>query len=379
MKRKLFSVLKALLCLLCALVSGAAALPLVGGMFLGSSGAFQAPQPVREDYAVMDRFDMNMHNAVSTALEGVLSLEKVYWLKDSDLVAPRPDPARYGQTDDPSQLQWLLDQAQPLLDGQDTLFHTGVELAPGTTVRYYLDDTILAITWKQVLDNVMYTISEIKIAHPSQFRRFLAGGEYGSGKRMITTDMASDVNAVVASSGDFYGFRRVGIHVYNGGVYRVGSGNVDVCLIDENGDLQFLRRGEITDQAGAEAYVQENRIRFSLAFGPIIVENGQRCDPTSYSLGEIRDGYARSALCQRDKLHYYLVTANSENGYSTLPTLAAFAGRVHSFGCKMAYTLDGGQTAVIAMDGEMINRVQFGYQRTISDIIYFATAIPNGA
>ena len=30
------------------------------------------------------------------------------------------------------------------------------------------------------------------------------------------------------------------------------------------------------------------------------------------------------------------------------------------------------------MDGELINAVLFGYQRKISDIIYFATAIPAG-
>ena len=44
----------------------------------------------------------------------------------------------------------------------------------------------------------------------------------------------------------------------------------------------------------------------------------------------------------------------------------------------MAYTLDGGQTATIAMNHEHINPVQYGSQRRISDIFYFATAIPDG-
>ena len=35
-----------------------------------------------------------------------------------------------------------------------------------------------------------------------------------------------------------------------------------------------------------------------------------------------------------------------------------------------------GQSAVIAMQGRTINNVNFGYQRKISDIIYFATALP---
>ena len=45
---------------------------------------------------------------------------------------------------------------------------------------------------------------------------------------------------------------------------------------------------------------------------------------------------------------------------------------------REAYTLDGGQTAVITMNDRRINAVQFGYERMISDIIYFATAVPDG-
>ena len=44
----------------------------------------------------------------------------------------------------------------------------------------------------------------------------------------------------------------------------------------------------------------------------------------------------------------------------------------------MAYTLDGGQTAVIAMNDKLINNVMKGHQRNISDIFYFATAVPDG-
>ena len=86
---------------------------------------------------------------------------------------------------------------------------------------------IVAITWKQVLDGGVYTFSEIKIAHPSQFRRFLSGGEFGSDKLYVTTQMAQSVNAVVASSGDFYGYRQAGTLVYDGVVRRVNNGLVD--------------------------------------------------------------------------------------------------------------------------------------------------------
>ena len=44
----------------------------------------------------------------------------------------------------------------------------------------------------------------------------------------------------------------------------------------------------------------------------------------------------------------------------------------------MAYTLDGGQTATITINDQLVNQVSYGSQRRISDIIYFATALPDG-
>ncbi len=358
----------------CILATLALLVSMVGN--LGNAGS--SVQSSSTNVSIMDKYDRFITNEISDALDGVLSVPKSYWLSDDDLVAPKPDPEGYGKTDDPASLQWLLDEAAALLNGQDTYFSTETQIMPGSTVQYYFDETILVITWKEVHDYSVYTVSEVKIAHPSQFRRFLAGGEYGSEKQFITTEMAASVNAVVASSGDFYRFRNHGTSVYGGTVYRVHGQYADTCYIDENGDLHVTYAGEMTDVESAQRYVDENNIRFSLAFGPVLVDNGERVEPDTYSVGEISDEYARAALCQMDSLHYLLVTANNEGSYQYVPNIHTFAKWIHATGCKMAYALDGGQTAAIAMDGELVNRVVHGSQRRISDIIYFATAVPDG-
>ena len=330
------------------------------------------------DRAVMDAYDMRMTNTISSALEGVLSIEKVYWLNDDDMIAPEPNPERFGSTTDPASLQWLLDEAAELLDIEEFMFRTDVVLRPGTEINYYLDETIFAITWEEDRHNCAYTFAEVKIAHPSQFRRFLAGGSYGSDKQFVTTQMASDVNAVLASSGDFYKFRDFGIIVYDGVVRRVDGKYVDTCFIDDKGDLIFIHAGEITTMEDAQKYVDEHNIRFSLAFGPVLIENGQRCDPSYYPLGEINDTYARAGVAQLGELHYMVATANRWQHWDNTPTIHDFAEVLMSMGCEKAYTLDGGQTGVIAMNGEMMNPSQYGAQRAISDIFYFATALPEG-
>ena len=329
----------------------------------------------------MDRYDMYMTNEVSNALDGVLSIEKVYWLNDSDIIAPKPDASRFGTTTDPTSLQWLLDEASALLGETDFLFSTDVKIAPGTQIMYYLDETIFAISWLEMKDTCYYTYGEVKIAHPSQFRRFLAGGTYGSEKQFTTTQMASDVNAVLASSGDFYKFRNYGIIVYDGVVKRVNSAQVDTCFIDDKGDLIFSYAGSLRTVKEAQQFVDNNNIRFSLAFGPALIENGQLCRLSgSYPIGEPFETYARAGLCQMGPLHYLVVTTNrEENNYAQkMPTIPQFAQRLLETGCIRAYTLDGGQTGVIAMNGIMMNPKQYGSQRKISDIFYFATAIPDG-
>jgi len=331
------------------------------------------------DVGVMDKFDMFMTNTISDSLDGILSIEKVYWLNDDELVAPEPDQSCYGQTEDPAELAPVIEAAANLIHGDKMYFNPETTvLAPGTNIMYYHDETILAITWKEAHDNTMYCYSEVFIAHPSQFRRFLAGGEYGSEKQFVTTEMAASVNAVVASSGDFYRFRNYGTIVYDGKVQRIRSENVDTCYINDEGDLIFNYRGEITDINEAQKFVDENNIRFSVAFGPILVDDGVRCEPRNYYLGEIKDPFPRAALCQMGKLHYLLIAANAEGPYGYTPDIYGFAKNVVATGCDKAYTLDGGQTAVIAMNDLLISNVLFGFQRKISDIIYFATAVPDG-
>lgn len=331
------------------------------------------------DVGIMDKYDMFMTNTISDSLDGILSIEKVYWLNDDDLVAPEPNQACYGELENPKDAGALLQRAAELIGDDKMYFDPDTTvLVPGTKIMYYLDETIFAITWKEGHDLSTYCYSEVFISHPSQFRRFLAGGEYGSEKQFVTTEMAASVNAVVASSGDFYRFRNFGTIVYDGKVQRIRSENIDTCFIDDKGDLIFTYAGEVTDINEAQQFVDENNIRFSVAFGPILVDNFERCEPREYYLGEIKEDYPRSALCQMDDLHYLLVTANGDSYYTRTPNIYVFAKNIAATGCEKAYTLDGGQTAVLAMNDQLINAVLFGFQRKISDIIYFATALPDG-
>ena len=310
--------------------------------------------------------------------ETVPPIRKQYWIEEGTLVAPEPDQSLFGRTADPDKLTQVLHEARWLLDGQTTYFQPDQQLYEGSDVRYYLDDSIFAITWQEVHDGSVYTFSEIKVSHPSQFRRHLAGGEYGSDMQYLTTEMAAEVNAVVASAGDFYRFRDFGAVVYQGEAKRVEGTYAETCYIDANGDMHFTYGGDVLTVEDVQTFVDEHDIQFSLAFGPILVDNYEEVPHTWYGVGEITEEYARAALLQMDTLHYIVVTANTTGNYQKIPTVAQFQKNVAATGCRMAYSLDGGQTATIVMNDELVNRPVYGQQRKISDIIYFATAVPEG-
>ena len=329
---------------------------------------------------IMDKFDRFVTNNIMVELGDHVGaeVERTYWLSDSDMVAPEPDQSAFGETTNPADIQKVLDDAAKLLNGQQTLFTTETPVMEGTTIHYYLDETILAITWKQVINNCVYTFSEVKIAHASQFRRFLSDGQYGSGVLHTTTEMSASVNAVVASAGDYYGYRRNGVVVNNGVIHRSsGTGFLDTCFINDEGDLLFCRKGELADEAAIAQFVEENNVRFSICFGPLMLLDGEYCVPAVYGLGEILEPFPRAALCQMDKLHYVVVTANMEEFHYGRPSISGFAKALKEQGIHTAYTLDGGQTATIVMNDQLINTVSYGSEREISDIIYFATAMPD--
>lgn len=346
-------------------------------IFTGSSFGGHSTTSVAGSFNLLERFDIFIVNLTSTALDGIFKVEKVYMLSDSDPVAPEPDAEKYIITGDPEELQPVINAVHRKLNGEDLLFHTETPILENSQIHCYQDDTIFAVTWKQVIDHVVYTFSEVKIQHPSQIRRFLSDGKYGSDKQYLTSQMASSVNAVVAASGDFYKYRPIGLLVYNGTVERFEGNYLDNCFIDDQGDLIFTKSADLLTKEDLQQFVEERNIRFSLSFGPILIEDGKSCVKAPYPIGEITGNYARAALCQMGPLHYVVVTANNEGNYSNFPTLFSFADALVDVGIKKAYALDGGQTATIVMHDQVINSVSYGAERYISDIIYFATAIPD--
>lgn len=325
---------------------------------------------------LVSRLDEYANNAASDALSELTYIPKIYAIPESAIVAPKPDPAKFGSTTDPGEIQAVIDAAAVLLNGQTLTFNPEAKFVAGSVIQYYLDDTILVITWQEEIEGKCVTCSEVKIANGSQLRRKVAGDTYSVGVRYYATDMAKECNAVVAINGDFYDFRQIGVTVYQRKLFRFAPDKLDSCHFTSSGDMLFSYAGELTDEASTQQFVDDNDVLFTVSFGPILVDNGELRTVGSYPIGEIDRTYSRSAIGQLGELHYLLMSVNYGEGYTVTATMNQMGQFMYGKGCQKAYALDGGQTSIIVMNGQAANHVDWGNERTMSDLIYFATAIP---
>ena len=306
-----------------------------------------------------------------------------YSIDEYALAGPVPNPACYGETQDPAVIEELLQrpEAQKLIGDETPVWNRNIErFPPNPTIRWYLDETILVLVWQEVEARGCGTFSEVFIADGSQLRRSIAGDEPFSFYFKTASKFAQDTNAVLALGGDFYHHGRAcGISFYQRELIRFEPHTCDVCYITADGDMLFSYRDQFSTEEEAKQFVADNDVLFSLVFGPVLIDEGVDVTPESYAWGEIRDTYARSALGMLGRHHYLTMNLNcyGYNEYYYLATLRQAADAMIARGCYKAYTLDGGQTATTVFGGQLINPVQFGWEKDISDVIYFATAVPN--
>lgn len=330
-----------------------------------------------------DFFDVNALSSeiCEEAKSGAEYVRKIYTIEENAKKGPVPAAENFGSTTDPAVIEELLKtpEAQALINGQKLAWNKDIQLIRGTEIHYYLDETILCIVWQEEEALAVGTFSEIFIADASQLRRKIAGDTYGSSEHRWASTLSKEVNAVLGVGGDLYHHdRNCGIMVYERDVYRYDMRTCDVCYIDTKGDMLFSYQNQFSSKEEVDAFVEENDILFSLSFGPVLIDNGEDKTPAFYNYGEINDTYARSSLGILGDKHYLTMNINCmfpDNYY--LATLRQAADAMIEKGCIKAYALDGGQTATTVFNGKLINPVQFGVEREISDIIYFASAVPN--
>ena len=331
---------------------------------------------------------------IASAAREVYEATRHYTIPEDALVAPKPNYDCYGvcSMEDAVQVMDVIQRAREsglLGEDEEVAFSPDVNFYHGyhaRSIEYYLDDTIMVILWKENVEGKCCSFAEVKIADASQFRRKLANDSFGPGPQYLASELGEQVNAVVTLNADYYRPRDYGIVVYNRELCRFETENVgnrwlryncvDSLFVTSSGDFLVQRQGEENTPESIEEFIRENDILFSLAFGPVLVLDGEPVNCRWYPLGEVHEGYSRAGIGQMGERHYLYMTLSHGNKEARW-NINEFAQHFAEKPVQTAYALDGGQTGEIYFCGSVYNYMDFGVERPVSDIIYFATAIPN--
>ena len=261
-------------------------------------------------------------------------------------------------------------------------FSAGPEPDPALyTGEGYKDDTIsVRLEHQEMDDGTKMHVAYVEIADASQFRTGVANPDKPQSSRTKTVKyLSKSYNAVIALNGDNY----VDKPEKTTFEYRMGTKirskanrTKDILIIDDQGDFHLFVKSEGIKEAPNMLKSQGRSLVNAFTFGPALVKDGE--------LLELDEGYGynpggrepRAAIGQMGHLSYVLVIieAKDRSGRSGV-SQGKLAEFMYGLGCRQAFNLDGGNSAEMVMGDLVIKGMPDGDDRTLSDIIYFASAM----
>lgn len=233
----------------------------------------------------------------------------------------------------------------------------------------YTDENIsVTIDTLYVYDTMVY-VADIRVSDASDLKTALAQGLYGRNIKETTSGMAQSNGAVLAINGDYYGFRNDGYVIRNGVLYRAVSGGNEDLVIDSAGNFSIVSESDVSAQALLDAGAWQ-----VLSFGPALIVDGEIAVSANSEVGQSMASNPRTAIGQVDALHYIAIVADGRTAASEGLSLLELAKVFADYGCAVAYNLDGGGSATMWFNGEVVNIPTDGRslgERKVSDIVYF--------
>lgn len=239
-----------------------------------------------------------------------------------------------------------------------------------TTKTSYSDENIqIKVTEYRENDTTIH-VADITLSSAEYLKTALAKGSYGRNVTEKTSEMAEDVNAILAINGDYYGAQESGYVIRDGVIYRdtKESGQEDL-IIYEDGTMEIISEDDVT----AEELLQKGA-KEVLSFGPALVENSEVSVTENDEVGKAMASNPRTAIGVIDDLHYVFVVADGRTTESAGLSLLELAEFMTSLGVKTAYNLDGGGSSTMYFNGEILNNPTTNgkniEERSVSDIVY---------
>lgn len=229
-------------------------------------------------------------------------------------------------------------------------------------------------------DKITYYVVDLYVNRVTNILTNVSVNSKGELDSEEVATQAEAVGAKLAISGDYFRNSKIGYIVRNGMLYRDAESKNDYCILKTDGSLVCVDGKTFEEQK--EIYI--DGAWQCWAFGPTLLApngkviknnanfniNGGRYHSIDITNNGIQNKHPRSAIGYIDDGHYLLVLVDGRSeGYSSGASLIELSQIMYDEGCRQAYNLDGGRSAVLWYDGQIVN-TPYKDGREISDIIY---------
>ena len=212
---------------------------------------------------------------------------------------------------------------------------------------------------------LLYYVVDIYLQDIGLMRSNTVNGEIKD-RTMSIRRMAEVNEAVVAISGDFSIRQKNVVSVRDGVVGRTSENpQRDTCAVYRDGKMETFELGVGT---GTEILAADPWQVW--CFGPNLLDADGKPKKEFNSTVQARN--ARAAIGYYEPGHYCLVMVVSRSKISAGVSMKELAVLMETLGCAVAYNLDGGHTAQLYFNGQVIGATK--NPRHINDIIYFPLA-----
>ena len=221
---------------------------------------------------------------------------------------------------------------------------------------------------------VVYYIADIYIKDINSLRTGVAmdykDQNKGERKNVMSTLLLSQfTKSLVAISGDNFAFHD-GIVVRNGIEWqKILPVYGDICVLYYDGTMETY--SQKLKQTDVDAIYAKKPYQI-WTFGPQLLVDGQV--PTRFANGNANP---LSAIGYYEPGHYcFILVDGRQKDYSWGLSHAQLAQIFYDLGCKVAFNLDGGDTAVMTYMGQWRSQPEASSPRDTSDIIYIIEPSP---
>lgn len=246
----------------------------------------------------------------------------------------------------------------------------------------YEDDSIsVKLEEDRLEDGTVVYIARVRIADASQLRTAVGNPEkLGSTKARTVSYLARENNAVIALNGDNYidkPEKTTFEYRMTQKIRSKANRTKDILVIDNKGDFHLFVKSEGIKEFPAELKKNGLSLVNAFTFGPALVKDGQLMD-LDENYGYNPGGREpRAAIGQTGPLSYVMVIVQAQDRQgNTGFSQHKLAEYMYGLGCVQAFNLDGGNSAEMVLGSRIIKGMPNGDERTLSDIIYFATSQP---